>query len=1178
MERISKNSLELKQKVYSEKIGNFVNFDFFNLLMETSPDYIFVKDSNLCFIAVNKRAAWALGVSDPIDAIGKSDIDFFPDIADMTRAAEQRIIETGEPQIDEDINVRFADGSDHWVSVTKLPLKDDDGRVMGIIGISRDITERIKIKSALQQKSDELQIIFDNSPNCMYIKDTDGRYLAANKVIADLYQTTPVKMIGKTDSDFSEKVVLKPNEAKFFIDIDQKAIQTKEPQIIPCESFTWKDGTIHYFHTTKIPITYNDDTDCVLGISVDITTIKRSEIELKLSESRFKKSQEIGKMGSWEWDVNNDTLLWSDELYTIFDVNKDKFVLSKENITERIHPDDREKNSKMLSSLLKKENVNPIELRILQNDGYYNWIRQVIEVIKDDSGEIKLCKGIMQDITEQKNAEEKANQYQANINAILENTENMICLRDRNHHVIYFNKPFSEMIKKLHGVNAEIGMNTLDFLSVEKRKYWLEILSQVLEGDKYRGEFEWDFGDKVCYFDISFNPVRANDEIIGYSEFCIDITKKNEIESALRENEQKLMSLIDSSTEWIWQVDMNGIYQFVSGSVQTVIGYHPSEVIGKTPFDFMTPEEAKRVGSIFSDILNKKERISKLEDVLLKKNGEPVYFETDAIPLFDDNGDLLGYFGVCRDITKRKESEEKLKYSIERYKTLFENNVAGVGIAYADGTIITANESMCRLLDYSYDEFLDMNVTDLYVQPDERKKILQLLEKDQVLKDYKVQLYAKNRKPLWADISIKPINIEGKQAFITTAFDITDIYTAREQLKLEQSKLLNIFNGMSEVIYIADTDTYELLYMNESGKKYWGDRIGEKCYTVLQHRDTPCPFCSTPQLIEQPDKTHIWEFQNEVNNEWYRCIDRLIPWTNGKMVRFELAINITDIKEIQKEISEKNNELHQQNLELNQMRNELMQLNANLESIVQERTGELEKLIKMKDDFIEQLGHDLKNPLGPLINLLPLLEKHSSRKEDKEIFTVLKRNVDYMKNLVKKTLYFSQLGSPNCSFNPKDVDLRQEVEDIIDLQKDFCTHQNIMISNNIQKNINLPVDIQHFKELISNLLNNAVKYSPDGGQIHIDATQKEDDILTISIKDTGIGLSDKEISHLFEEFYKVDGSRHDFTSTGLGLPICKRIVEKHGGSIWVESPGHGKGSTFYVSFPLMQPINVTKEQ
>jgi len=108
------------------------------------------------------------------------------------------------------------------------------------------------------------------------------------------------------------------------------------------------------------------------------------------------------------------------------------------------------------------------------------------------------------------------------------------------------------------------------------------------------------------------------------------------------------------------------------------------------------------------------------------------------------------------------------------------------------------------------------------------------------------------------------------------------------------------------------------------------------------------------------------------------------------------------------------------------------------------------------------------------------------------------------------------------------------------------------------------------KELFDNLISNAVKYSqPDGVTITLDA-QKKDDNIIVSIKDTGIGLESNQIEHVFDEFYKVDYSRHDLQSTGLGLSICKRIVEKHGGRIWVESQGKGKGSTFY--FTLKTPL------
>jgi signal transduction histidine kinase len=106
-----------------------------------------------------------------------------------------------------------------------------------------------------------------------------------------------------------------------------------------------------------------------------------------------------------------------------------------------------------------------------------------------------------------------------------------------------------------------------------------------------------------------------------------------------------------------------------------------------------------------------------------------------------------------------------------------------------------------------------------------------------------------------------------------------------------------------------------------------------------------------------------------------------------------------------------------------------------------------------------------------------------------------------------------------------------------------------------------------FNELVDNLLINAVKFTPGKGSIVFKAEKKKD-FVKISITDSGIGLTPEQIEHVFEEFYKVDPSRHDLDSSGLGLSICKRIVEKHGGTIWVESPGLEKGSTFNFTLSL----------
>jgi signal transduction histidine kinase len=103
--------------------------------------------------------------------------------------------------------------------------------------------------------------------------------------------------------------------------------------------------------------------------------------------------------------------------------------------------------------------------------------------------------------------------------------------------------------------------------------------------------------------------------------------------------------------------------------------------------------------------------------------------------------------------------------------------------------------------------------------------------------------------------------------------------------------------------------------------------------------------------------------------------------------------------------------------------------------------------------------------------------------------------------------------------------------------------------------------------VFNNLITNAVKYSPFGSTVTIDACD-EGDFVTVSIKDTGAGLSEEQLDYIFDEFYKADKSRHDFNSSGLGLSICKQIVEKHGGKIWAESLGIGKGSVFYFTVPI----------
>jgi signal transduction histidine kinase len=273
------------------------------------------------------------------------------------------------------------------------------------------------------------------------------------------------------------------------------------------------------------------------------------------------------------------------------------------------------------------------------------------------------------------------------------------------------------------------------------------------------------------------------------------------------------------------------------------------------------------------------------------------------------------------------------------------------------------------------------------------------------------------------------------------------------------------------------------------------------------------------------------------------------------------------VAERTKELEEKTNRLEQINKDLIGAREQLSILNKNLEERVQERTKEVEKLLKQKDEFINQLGHDLKNPLGPLINLIPILEEQEGDSEKKEMLAVLHRNADYMKNLVVKTLDLAVLNSPNTRFSVEILNLFSEVNQIIENKKILFDENKINFSNKIDHKLSVKADRLRLEELLTNIFENSIKYSGDDCRIIINAEQTND-FVKISIQDNGIGMTKEQIERIFDEFYKADFARHDIQNTGLGMSICKRIVEKQGGCIWVESQGPGKGTTVFFTLPV----------
>jgi len=265
----------------------------FNSLFDTTPDNIYFKDINSCFIRINSPMAKRFGLDDPQEALGKTDFDFFDE--EHARPAfedEQQIIATGEPVINKEEKEVWPDGYITWVSTTKLPLCDKAGNIIGIMGISRDVTDRKQAEETIEKERSLLRTLIDNLPTGIFVKDKEYRKIIANPVHVNevtghlkyLGLNTEINILGKTDFEVFSKELAE----KFFIE-DQKVLQDGS-LIRNKEGLGYDDkGNPLWLLVSKIPLRdKNDEITGMIGVTNDITERKQAEEALRTSEGKFR--------------------------------------------------------------------------------------------------------------------------------------------------------------------------------------------------------------------------------------------------------------------------------------------------------------------------------------------------------------------------------------------------------------------------------------------------------------------------------------------------------------------------------------------------------------------------------------------------------------------------------------------------------------------------------------------------------------------------------------------------------------------------------------------------------------------------------------------------------------------------------------------------------------------------
>lgn len=215
---------------------------------------------------------------------------------------------------------------------------------------------------------------------------------------------------------------------------------------------------------------------------------------------------------------------------------------------------------------------------------------------------------------------------------------------------------------------------------------------------------------------------------------------------------------------------------------------------------------------------------------------------------------------------------------------------------------------------------------------------------------------------------------------------------------------------------------------------------------------------------------------------------------------------------------------------------------------------------RMMESFLVRLGHDLKTPLTPLFALLPLIRERVAEPDLKNMLDICCHNARSIKELTDKTRMLVKLYSNIRPYELESISLFSAVQECLADCSELMTGKGVLCQNQVDPAIVVQVVPGQINELFANLISNAVRYSPENGLIRIVAEQSAETV-TIAVIDNGIGLAREHLGQVFDEFFKVDESRHDLEASGLGLSICRRIVQNHQGRIWAESAGPGQGTS-----------------
>jgi PAS domain S-box-containing protein len=935
----------------------------------------------------------------------------------------------------------------------------------------------------------------------------------------------------------------------------------------------------------------------VLSVSREVTDARRAEARLRETEAKYRTlvEQISAVVYIQEIDHRNAISYISPQIEAIMGYSPEEYLADPELWIRTIHPDDREK---VLAEDARTDQTGEpfsMEFRKIRRDGRVIWVCDEAVLVKDAEGRPLHWQGILTDITERRSTEEVLRESEERFRTLVQYGSDIITILEADGTIRYE----SPAVERVLGYRPEemIGTDAFDYVHPDDLE---RVLHTFLEGiatnrPTAMEELRFRHADGSWRYLEAVGVNLLDDPTVGgILVNSRDITERKRYQETLRRSEAGFAEAQRIAHLGSWEWDVRSGEARWSDEVFRIYGFEPNEFVPTLErlMEVVHPGDRELVGEKIDGALNRGEPYD-FEHRIVRPSGEVRVVHRQAEVTCDEQNRPLRMVGMVHDITEPKRTEEALRESERRFRQLFENSSDALFVHDEKGRFVDCNAEACRALGYTREELLELSVADvatrLIPESERRRREGETLweralrgEPGKIVGFDENDLVRKDGSTFPVEVGVGTIEYGGRRMIFAAARDITDRKRAEEALRESETRFRTLVEQIPAVTYIEELDVGEpewnMVYVSPqvqellgySPEEYMSDR---KIWEQLLHpddRERVLAKDARTELTGEPLRVQYRILSPDGKITWIRDEALLVRDEEGKPLFWQgVMYDITDQKRAEEEVR---------------------RLNEGLERRVAERTAQLEASAERLrqsnrelQDFAYIASHDLQEPLRKVLTFGDRLKaKYGDAlgEQGRDYLERMEGAAARMRDLIDDLLILSRVTTQARPFAP--VDLTQVAREVVsDLEARI---EEVGGRVEVGELPTIEADRLQMRQLLQNLIGNALKFHKSGVApvVAVRAQIIEEQrgarsvgsagngLCSITVEDNGVGFDEEHLERIFLPFQRLHG-HNVYEGTGMGLAICRKVVERHGGKITAESEP-GRGATFTVTLPLVQRV------